>query len=230
MNDAKILREYYEKHYLESQRCGIQGWGNSLIDRMIEKLGGGRKHNARILEIGASSGEHIKYVKKDPLWQSYNALDLMPGATDDELLRSLTTRKQVNFIAGDAESLPFHDDIFDHIKSTCVLAHTRDPNTVFKELRRVTANEGTITVGMPCDPGLVNRAIKSLITYRGMRKQGIKNPKLIYALGHVNPISNLLTIASDIYKYDQIKLDYFPLKVPSWNLNILVTLHVKILK
>jgi hypothetical protein len=83
---------------------------------------------------------------------------------------------------------------------------------------------------MPCDPGLANRAIKSLITYRGMRKQGISNSQLIYALGHVNPISNLLTIASDTNKYDQIKLDYFPLKVPSWNLNILVTLHVKILK
>ena len=53
--------EYYSKNYRSIQRSGIQGLGNSLIDRLIEKKVR-RQFGMRILEIGASSGEHLLYV------------------------------------------------------------------------------------------------------------------------------------------------------------------------
>ena len=54
--------DYYSNSYTVIQRTGFQGWGNSLIDRLIERKVN-RKEGMRILELGASSGEHLKFVK-----------------------------------------------------------------------------------------------------------------------------------------------------------------------
>lgn len=59
--------DFYSKFYTELQRTGIQGWGNSLIDKLIEKSIK-RTEVSNILELGAASGEHLMFVSKDPPW------------------------------------------------------------------------------------------------------------------------------------------------------------------
>lgn len=219
--------EYYEKHYTNAQRRGLQGWGNSLVDREVERRGA-RFPSGRTLEIGASSGEHLAFVPTETRSRTYVSLDMRPCVTDPDLSRSITDAGVSTFVAGDASVLPFADGSFDRTVSTCVLAHVDDPEATFGELRRVTRTGGSVVIGMPCDPGLLNRFIKRLVTYRSMRRTGIANPALDYAREHRNGISNLIAIAREVFRDDETKFHYFPFGAPTWNLNMIVTVEATI--
>lgn len=216
---------YYRNQYWATQRSGVQGWGNSLIDRLIERECT-RSPGDRILEIGAASGEHVQWAEPTIPWSEYVALDLLPGETNPSLARALEDSSAVRFQRGSAEDIPFPDESFDVCLSTCVLAHVSDPESVFRELRRVTKAGGSITVGMPCDPGIVNRIVKALITYPTMKRAGIADPRLQYAREHINGIGNLIALAQHVFAEDDVRLKYFPLPLKSWNLNLAVVLHV----
>lgn len=217
--------EYYEKHYAVAQRTGLQGWGNSLIDRQVERHVV-RRPGDRILEIGASSGEHLAFVSGQPAPSAYVALDLQPRITDPERAAELERSGRVEFVEGDAAAMAFDDAEFDVSVSTCVLAHVSDPEAVFQELRRVTRPGGCIVVGMPCDPGMANRLVKSLVTYRAMTAAGVDNPRLSYAREHSNGIGNLIVLAKHVFREDDAVFRYFPFGIPSWNANLAVTLRV----
>lgn len=225
MSQPENATQYYSLNYALTQRSGILGWGNSLIDRQIERFTR-RVAGARVLEIGASSGEHFEFVAVEPDIDTYVALDLAPGITDPSLAAELRDSRKVVFVAASAASMPFGNDCFDLSLSTCVLAHVENPEQVLRELRRVTRPGGTIVVGMPCDPGMANRLVKVLTTYRVLRRAGVDNPRLLYAREHVHSIGNLITLARHVFAEDRVALHYFPLLLPSWNFNLVVTLHV----
>lgn len=216
---------YYSENYTQAHRQGIQGIGNSLVDLAVERFAR-RRPNAEILEIGASSGEQFKFVKQDPTISTYVALDLLPGVSNPDLAKSLRRSGGLVFTAADAAQLPFPDATFDLVVSTCVWAHVVKPECVLRELRRVTKKSGRIVLCMPCDPGVVNCLAKVLITYRQMRKAGIKEPKLSYAREHINPIHNLIELTRHVFASDKLKMHYFPFNVPSWNLNLLVAAEI----
>jgi len=225
VENQNALEEYYRDHYFDVQRTGVQGWGNSLIDRLVERRSR-RSPGDRILEIGAASGEHLQWVSPQPSWSEYVALDLMPAETNPRLAAALERDRLLRFVKGSAEEIPFADNYFDVCLSTCVLAHVSRPEDVFTELRRVTRPGGNVTVGMPCDPGLVNRLVKTLVTYPSMRRSGIPNPQLQYAHEHVNGVGNLITLAKAVFHCDAVRFSYFPSLIHSWNLNLAVVLHV----
>lgn len=215
-------------NYNSIQRSGLQGWGNSLIDQQIEK-NIKRKEGFKILELGASSGEHLSYVKDEPIWDSYICLDINPGATNPKLYQNIVSKKsksysRVKFVKANAESLPFNDSTFDLVVATCLLAHVDQPELVLQEARRVTKNKGQIIIGLPCDPGIVNRMTKFMVTYPKMKRIGITDPKLSYARDHKNPINNLIVIIKYVFRQDKINLKYQPLRIKSWNLNLFVIL------
>lgn len=225
--------DYYEAHYYRIQRKGFQGWGNSLIDREIEKLTP-RRPLDKILEVGASSGEHLRFVSRDPIWSEYICADKFPGLSNPSLFRSLSRQSKMNggveFIQCDVHSMPFEDNRFTLVISTCLLAHVDSPMQVLHELRRVTQSAGSIVIGMPCDPGFLNRMIKTFITYPKMRKSGISNPRLNYALEHRNPIHNLIELIKEVFKVDKVEFYWFPFKIPSWNFELALTCRIEIIK
>lgn len=129
-------------------------------------------------------------------------------------------------VTGDVQSLPFADASFDQVISTCLLAHVMEPERALQEVRRVTRTGGSIVIGLPTDPGLANRSIKQLVTYRSMRRAGVLDPRLSYAREHRNGVSNLLTLIRHTFREDEVHEHYFPFRVPSWNLNLAVTVEV----
>jgi len=226
--------DYYGQHYGPIQRSGFQGWGNSLVDRLVESKVN-REENFSILELGASSGEHLTYVSRKPKWKEYICLDVQPGKTDPSLYREILINKdgkfpRVRFVVADAHEIPFDDSTFDVVVATCILAHVDQPDKVMQELRRVVKSTGQIVIGLPCDPGLINRLIKAFVTFPMMRRHGIENPALIYALEHQNSIHNLIALAKHIFRKDSTKISYFPFKVHSWNLNLVTLLKIVVNK
>ena len=226
--------EYYSKKYRSIQRSGIQGWGNSLIDRLIEKKVR-RQFGMRILEIGASSGEHLLYVSKAPLWKEYIALDINPGISNPYLYNEITGNESSNFpnvkfVTGNAEEMPFDDDSFDLVLATCLLAHVREPENVLREIRRVVRSGGQVVIGFPTDPGILNRLVKGIITYPKMRRLGVSNPRLEYAREHINGVGNLIELAKFWFAKDQIKFQYYPFYFKSWNANLAIIINCKVEK
>ena len=218
---------YWSASYKSAQRSGLQGWGNALIDRNIEHVAR-RFPRTKVLEVGASSGEHFALVSRDgyPVEGAYVSLDLAPGLTDPTLAKRLACNPQLSFISGDVQSMPFGDESFDQVISTCLFAHVVEPEKALAEVRRVTLRGGSIILGLPADPGLANRAIKQLVTYRSMRRAGVSNPRLSYAREHRNSISNLLTLIRHVFRQDHLREHYFPFRFPSWNLNLAVTVEI----
>ena len=224
--------DYYSNSYTVIQRTGFQGWGNALIDRLIERKVN-RREGMRILELGASSGEHLKFVKVFPLWSKYICLDINPGISDPVLFKSLRKGNpplipNISFVKASAEQLPFADKSFDLIISTCLLAHVKDVEQALSEMRRVVTVGGQIVIGLPTDPGIINRLVKVVHTYPKMKRMGVLNPRLTYAREHINPIGNLIALIKNVFSSDEVKLQFFPLRLRSWNLNLAVIVNCSI--
>jgi len=222
-SDAALL-------YSKIQREGFQGYGNGLIDKKIEKFSH-NKRNKRILEIGGSSGEHIQYITKENFfqWSSYEILDLEPGETNPKLFHELGDSGVV-FTRGSCERMPYQDSVFDMVLMTCVLAHLSNVEKCLFEIRRVLSHSGVLVIGLPCDPGFLNRTVKKFITYPKMKKYGITNPKLDYARNHRNGISNLLTLIEHVFSSDDLNVRFYPFRLRSWNFNLFALVIVNVIK
>lgn len=227
--------DYYAKRYRAAQRAGIQGRGNALLDRALERArkalrGAGPWHPGggghEVLEVGASSGEHLAYVDSSS-FDRWTCLDVKPGVTDPELYAELSTDPRVRFVEGDAESLPFSDESFDEVVATCILHHVVNPEVVLREMRRVVRQGGTIAIALPTDPGVLNRAIKVAITYPQMRRAGVENPRLEYAREHRNHIGALIQQMRHVFQQDNLSVRYYPWRVWSWNINFFVVVTVR---
>lgn len=212
--------------YSASQRSGLQGIGNGLIDRAIERRRAqfGREQHSRVLELGAGSGEHLGFVAGDT-YEEWVCLDLAPGHTDPLLMRGLVDRG-IEFVSGDAESLTYSDCSFDEVISTCLLHHVGNPEAALMEMKRVVKIGGRITIGMPTDPGMMNRLVKQVVTYPQMRRVGIQEPALQYAREHRNHVGAILQHVRHIFSSDSLKITYLPFHLPSWNLNLMSIVSV----
>lgn len=232
LSKEEILAQYYRAYYhsvLYKNAC--QSFGTRYFDARLEKSWRNLDYTpVKLLEIGFASGEHVSKVRNFPL-EEYVGLDINDPSTK-EYLDALTTDQQskIKFIRSDAAKMPLEDNYFDRVVSTCLLHHVSNPLEVLREVRRVTKNQGEISIGLPSDPGLVNRLIKFLITYPNMRRNGVVNPKLIYALEHPNQIGGLLEIAKHVFIDDELRLIYSPLRMKSWNLNLMIVINVRVNK
>jgi hypothetical protein len=97
-------------------------------------------------------------------------------------------------------------------------------------MRRVVTVGGQIVIGLPTDPGIINRLVKLLITYPKMKRTGVLNPRLTYAREHINPIGNLIALIKNAFSSDEVKLHFFPLRLQSWNFNLVVIVNCSIRK
>ena len=164
----------------------------------------------------------MKFVNLEHI-HNYICLDLNPGATNPTLYKENLKRDKVKFVRANAESIPFPDDYFDLSTSLCVLAHVENPNLTFQELLRVTRSGGRIVITMPCDPGILNRAVKAIVTYPKMKKLRIRKPKLLNAYEHRNSIHHLLQFADEVFGECKVRRKYLPFFFPSWNFNLFIT-------
>jgi malonyl-CoA O-methyltransferase len=111
--------------------------------RMMERLDLIRLQPARILDLGAGTGEFSRALMRRYRKAEVVALDLALN-----MLRHTRRRggwfRRPRCICGDAERLPFADDSFQFIFSNLMLQWCQDLEPVFTELRRVLAPGGLL--------------------------------------------------------------------------------------
>lgn len=209
--------EVYQKYLFERD---LQGMGIRYFERAVEKFWKIKAPN-RVLEIGGGSGEHLPYVSYEPKI-SYTLLDLRRPTNKHSYNISSALLKKVSYLTGDAQNIPFVDNHFDRVLSTCLLHHVDDVLTVLQEVRRVTSKGGEIAFLMPTDPGIFNRFIKKAVSYPKLSKISSIKPELYYALDHKNHIASILEQVKYVFQNDIVEFHYRPFYFKSWNLNLLV--------
>ena len=222
MNEKEeFISNWYLNHYNNINSTAIPGSISSkILHKLIERK---FKSNfgLRILEVGTNSGEHIPFVEND--YNLYLATDLIlnPDFNHDKM-------PNVQFEVADVMQLPYQDETFDRVISTCVFHHLPDPEKGLRELRRVTKYNGRISILVPNDPGIVYRFLRSLTTLRKARKAGLFfEAQLVHAIEHRNHFLSIQTLIKWVFEGDYIERDNFPLKIDLYNLNALTcfTIH-----
>ena len=94
------------------------------------------KEESRILEIGCGADGIIKYVGRS---KKYGLDPLM-----DFYIQNFEMSKEVEWLKGGGEDIPFQNDCFNIVIATNVLDHTMNPKQVLFEINRVLKKQGLL--------------------------------------------------------------------------------------
>ena len=96
-----------------------------------------------------------------------------------------------------------------------------------RELKRVVRPGGIIDLFLPCDPGFLYRAIRLLTTGLKAKKHGVvEESNYLNAIEHRNHIKSLILMAKYIYGPENLHIEWFPIKLASWNFNLSCVIRI----
>lgn len=206
---------YYHYHYESILNEGfiglLKGFSHSFLERKLP-----REFNPQnILEVGSGVGVHRQYVKQS--YKNYLQTDIRPN-------------HKLGIIYADAESLKnFADSSVDRVIATCLIAHLANPKQALSEWRRVTKDDGIISVYVPCEPGFLLRLLRFFSTNIKGKQKGIDHYTFHYT-EHRNYYLHLKYIFTNIFKNDKVSIDKFPFPFLSWNFNFFVIYTIRVCK
>jgi SAM-dependent methyltransferase len=96
----------------------------------------------RVLDVGCGTGSLSSHLMHDPAIVSVRGLDISPPYVEYARRRNVDPR--LDFVVGDACSLPFPNASFDHTLSMLVLQFVPDASRAVLEMRRVTRRGGCV--------------------------------------------------------------------------------------
>ena len=114
---------------------------DSFVEHALRLIG---QRRGRAIDIGCGPGQILKKLSvRLPEWQFWGvdrSLTMIGRAREGRDSRM----QRVEFIAGDAGSLPFGDSSFDLVLCNSVLHHIGDPSHLFAEIRRIAKPDAAI--------------------------------------------------------------------------------------
>lgn len=218
-----LLTRWYADHYSTTAATADGSFFERYLHRSMEAPYGPDVRFARVLEIGGNRGEHVPYVRHQ--FDDYLLTDLRePRPTE-----RVAADPRVRTAACDAQALPYPDGGFDRVIATCLLHHLTDPFAALREMHRVTATGGTVTILLPTDPGLAYRVGKALTSGRAARRQGIADLyQVVTALDHRNHFPSLIAQVRHVFRADGVAVGWRPFRVPGWHLNAFTVVHAQV--
>ena len=220
------IDHYYENYYAKVHSSGTLGFANKIMHSRLE-----RKRNKsfpKVLELGCGNFEHFPFVKHNYL--SYLATDIR--VPSNLLIKKFQEYGAENtFKVENATNLSFMEHTFDRVLAGCLIVHLTDIGKALSEWQRVTKSDGVIDFVIPCDPGILLRVFRRLVSVPHARKFGVKREiyEAVNAYEHVSSFPRTWKIIqSQIEPNRQVKIRYFPFPfLKSWNFNAfaIVSIH-----
>jgi len=119
----------------------------SLVSKYAKKS---EKKQFRVLEIGFGTGRNLCFVSKSfPRAAIYGVDILKESVETGKKIAKILNCKNIRFLKGNAEKLPFKDGYFDLILSQGVVEHFKDVSGIMKEQARVLNPKGHLLVNVP---------------------------------------------------------------------------------
>lgn len=178
-----------------------------------------------VVEVGAGTGVHLDFVNHGA--KTYYLTD-----GSDEML-ALAKQKHgerknnfdIIFQKENAAQLSFPDQFCDRFIATHVLEHLLNPHEILREWVRVIKPGGTLSLLLPCDPGMAWRLGRTLVVRKNYAKDNIPYDYWM-AREHVNPINNLIAFIE--YYFAEKKVRWYPFPIPSIDMNLFYVCHIKV--
>lgn len=115
-------------------------------------------------------------------------LDLTPELLEIARARAAGENLEVNFIEGDAESLPFAENSFDRVTSSFGVMFAPSQQQAADELLRVTRPGGQIAISAWTPEGLNGEMFKTIGSYMSPPAPGIRPPVMWGVEDHVGDL------------------------------------------
>lgn len=208
---------YEGKNYDE----GLAGYYLGKSHEWCERAFASDAFFSRVLEVGAGTGVHLGYVRHG--FDEYVMTDLNAPFLDSAA-RKVGTSGKVVTQSEDATALSFEDDSFDRVIGAHVLEHLPNPHQVLREWIRVLKPGGTLSIVLPCDPGVAWRLGRAVGARGKFVKAGIEYDYWM-AREHINAINNLVAFIRYYFK-GRLQELWRPMVVPSMDLNLFYITHI----
>jgi phosphatidylethanolamine/phosphatidyl-N-methylethanolamine N-methyltransferase len=208
----------------ENYERGLSGFVLRRSHMLIEKPYTETSTFSRVLEVGAGSGVHIRFVS-----HRYDEYVMTDGSEDmiTQLRRAASELNdpRVSVATENAYRLSFADHSFDRVIATHVLEHLPSPQLVVEEWRRVLKPGGVLSVVLPCDPGFAWRLGRMFGPRAAAHRRGI-DYDYVMALEHVNAITNLVSILR--HHFSDRKEYWWPSLLPQTDINLIFAANITI--
>lgn len=207
-------------------------YGGGLADYFLkkshewcEKPFTAEDHFDTVIEVGAGTGAHLGTVKHT--FGSYYLTDFSADALRqaEDLYGTTRSGGQITYQTEDATQLSFADNSADRLIATHVLEHLPKPHEVLLEWGRVVKPDGTLSIVLPTDPGFAWRFGRRLGPRKKFTQAGIAYDYWM-AREHINAINNLTALIN--YYFTDYSDGWYPLRVPSMDMNLFYICHIKI--
>lgn len=179
-----------------------------------------KDHFSRVLEVGAGTAQHLKFIRH--VFDEYVLTDLNMPMLDK--IQGINFNGSIRAEKQDASALTYADGEFDRVIATHVLEHMPEPYKVMREWMRVLKPNGILSLVLPCDPGIAWRLGRAVGSRGKFERAGIPYDYWM-AREHINPINALVAYVN--YYFDEHDNQWLPMRVPSMDLNLFFITHIK---
>jgi SAM-dependent methyltransferase len=220
MYKKEIFRDL-DKKYNSHLYSGLLGILMNYCHKKLENFKDNKKAYNKILEIGAGSAPHYKYIN-----HTYNEYHV--AETSDYAKDFHKDNSKVKFVTYDGKNLPYPDETFDRIIISHCLEHILSPEEFIKEMMSKLNTGGVLSISLPTDPGVAWRLGRLYIQFFSVKKTyKISGEEFNYmnATEHVNSIFNLISIIRFNYK-NSYEEHFYPLKIKMSDINLFYNVHI----
>ena len=220
MYKKEIFRDL-DKKYNTHLYSGLLGILMNYCHRTLENFKGKKNSYDKILEIGAGSAPHYRYINHT--YNEYHVAETSDYAEDFHKDNS-----KVKLVKYDGKKLPYQDETFDRIIISHCLEHILSPEEFIEEMMSKLNKGGVLSISLPTDPGIAWRLGRLFIRFFTIKKTyQISGEEFNYmnATEHVNSIFNLISIIRFNYK-NSYEEHFYPLKIKMSDFNLFYNVHI----
>lgn len=221
-NKRQLFKIFYGKNYDNLYR-GISGFFFRQAHANLEKLNRPTYlYHEKILEIGPGRQSHYDYIqhKKNILEYYFYDKDIK----NINYIKKKYKNKKPFFYINDLSNIKKNS--LDRVICSHVIEHIIDPEKFILYIFKLLKKGGTISITLPCDPGLLWSLGRFYNYFSFWRLKKISKKEYYYHMAseHVNSVQNLINIIK--YNFPNSSDQFLPFRIRSINLNLMYNIII----